>query len=196
MGPAGRIKQRLRGSGQLPQCPLVAKSSPSPPPRAPTVVLPQIPVQLFATPWTSARQAPLSSTVSWSLLKFVSVESVMPSNQLVLCCPLLLLPSIVPSIRVFSSESALYIRWPKYWSFSFSISPSKEYSGLISFRIDWFDLLVVQGTLKNLLYHHSSKASNFWCSAYFMGQLSHRYLTTGTTSLPSAHGADGMREQD
>ena len=159
----------------------MAKSSPSPPPRAPTVVLPQIPVQLFATPWTSARQAPLSSTVSWSLLKFVSVESVMPSNQLVLCCPLLLLPSIVPSIRVFSSESALYIRWPKYWSFSFSISPSKEYSGLISFRIDWFDLLVVQGTLKSLLQHHSSKASILRHSAFFIVKLSHPYMITGKT---------------
>ena len=146
------------------------------------------------TPWTAARQAPLSSTVSWSLLKFVSVQSVMPSNQLILCCPLL--PSIVPGIRVFSNESALYIRWPKYWSFSFSVSPSNKYSGLISFRIGWFDLLAVLGTLKNLLQHHSSKASNFWCSAFFVSQLSHRYLTTGTTSLPSAHGADRMRKQD
>ena len=120
----------------------------------------------------------------------------MPSNHLILCRPLLLLPSIFPSIRVFSNESALYIRWPKYWSFSFSISPSNEYSGLISFKIDCFDLLAVQGIFKSLLKHHSLKASNFWCSAFFMVQLSHRYLTTGTTSLPSAHGADRMREQD
>ena len=112
-------------------------------------------VQLFATPWTAAHQAPLSSTISWSLLKLMSIESVMPSNHLILCRPLLLLPSIFPSTRGFSSESVLCIRWPKYWSFSLIISPSNEYSGLISFRIDWFDLLAVQGTLKRLLQHHS-----------------------------------------
>ena len=116
-------------------------------------------VQLFATPRTAARQAPLSSTISQGLLKFLSIESVMLSNHLILCCPLLLLPSIFLSIRVFSSESALHIRWPKYWSFSFRISPSNEYSELISFRIDWLDLLAVQGTLKSFLHHYSSKAS-------------------------------------
>jgi len=116
-------------------------------------------VRLFAIPWTTARQASLSITNSWSLLKLMSIELVMPSNHLILCHPLLTMPSIFPSIRVFSTESALFIRWPKYWSFSFSISPSNEYSGLISFRIDWFDLLAVQGTLKSLLQHHSSKAS-------------------------------------
>ena len=116
-------------------------------------------VQLFATSWTTAHQASLSFTISWSLLKLVSIELVMPSNHLFLCCPLLLLPSIFPSIRVFSNEPVFHIRWPKYWSFSFSISPSNEYSRLISFRIDRFDLLVVQGTLKSLLQHHSSKAS-------------------------------------
>ena len=117
------------------------------------------PVRLFATPWTAACQASLSITNSRSLLKLMSIESVMPSNHLIFCSPLLLLTSIFPSIRVFSNESVLRIRWPKYWSFSFSISPSNEYSGLISFRIDWFDLLAVQGTLKSLLQHHSSKAS-------------------------------------
>ena len=116
-------------------------------------------VRLFATPWTAARQASLSITNSWSLLKLMSIELVMPSNYLILCCPLLLLPSIFSSIRVFSNESVLHIRWPKYWSFSFSISPSNEYSGLISFRRDWLDPLAVQGTLKSLLQHHSSKAS-------------------------------------
>ena len=114
--------------------------------------------RLFVTPWTVACQDSLSFTISWSFLKFMSVESVMLSNHLILCCPLFLQPSIFPSIRVFSNESALQIRWPKYWIFSFSISPSNEYSGLISFRIDWFDLLVVQGTLKHLLQHHISKA--------------------------------------
>ena len=128
-------------------------------------------VQLFATPWTVARQSSLSFAISWSMLKFMSIELVMPTNHLILCLPLLLLPSIFPSIRVFSNESALCIRWPKYWSFSFSINPSKEYSGLISFRIDWFDLLAVQGTLKSLLQHHSSKASVFQCSVFFMVQL-------------------------
>ena len=113
------------------------------------------PVRLLVTPWTAAGQASLSFTISWSLLRFMYTELVMPSNHLILCCPLLLLPSIIPSVRVFSKESALRIRWPKYWSFSFSISPSNEYSGLISFTIDWFDILVVQGTLKSLLQHHN-----------------------------------------
>ena len=122
-------------------------------------------VQLFVTPWT-AHQASLSFTISWSLLKLMSTESVMPSNHLILCHSLLLLPSVFPSIRVFSSESALYIRWPKYWSFS--INPSSEYSGLISFRNDWFDLLAVQGTLKSLLQHHSSKASFLQCSVFLL----------------------------
>ena len=121
-------------------------------------------VWLFVTPWTAARQASLSITNSQSLLKLMSIESVMPSNYLILCCPLLLLPSIFPSTRVFSNESVLCIRWPKYWSLSFIISPSNEYSGLISFRIDWFDLLGIQGTLKSLLQHHSSKASILRCS--------------------------------
>ena len=120
-------------------------------------------VQLFATPWTTAHQASLSSTNSRNFLKLMSIESVMPSTHLILCHHLLLLPSVFPSIRVISSESALHIKWSKYWSFSFSISPSNEYSGLISFRIDWLDLLAVQGTLKNLLQHHSSKASILWC---------------------------------
>ena len=133
------------------------------------------------TPRTVARQAPLSFTDSWSLLRFMSIELVMPSKHLILCHSLLL-PSIFPNIRVFSSEPALHIRWPKYWScFSFSISPSNEYSGLISFRIDWFDLLTVQGTLKSLLQHHKMKASILWCSAFFMVQLSHPYMTTGKT---------------
>ena len=136
-------------------------------------------VWLFATPWTAAHQATQAFTVFWSLLKFMSIESVMPSNHLVLCCALLLLLSIFPSIRVFSNELALHIRWPKYWSFSFSISPSIEYSGLIFFRIYWLDLLAVQGTLKSLLPHHSLKASILWCSAFFMVQLSHPYVTTG-----------------
>ena len=133
-----------------------------------------------ATPWTAARQASLSITNSQSLLKLMSIESVMPSNHLILC-PLLFLPSIFPSIRVFSNESVLCIRWPKYWSFSFNISPSNEYSGLISFRIDWFDLLAAQGTLKILLQHHSSKASILQRSALFMVQFSHPYVTTGKT---------------
>ena len=138
-------------------------------------------VQLFATPWTTECQASLSFTISWSLLKLMSIESVLLSNHLIHCCPLLLLPSTFPSIRVFSSESVLRIRWPKYWSFSFSISPSNEYSGLISFKIDWFDFLAVQGTLKILLQHHNLKASILWCSAFFMIQLSHLYTTTGKT---------------
>ena len=128
-------------------------------------------VRLFATPWITARQASLSITNSQSLLKLMSVELMMPSNHLILCHPLLLLPSVFPSIRVFSNESVLHIRWPKYWSSSFSIRPSNEYSGLISFRIDWFDLLAVQGILKSLLQHQSSKASIFWHSAFFTVQL-------------------------
>ena len=136
-------------------------------------------VRVFATPWTVAHQASPSIASSWSLLKLMSIESVMPSNYLILCCPLLLPPSIFPSIRGFSNESVLHIRWPKYWSFSFSISPSNEYSGLISFRMDWFDLLAVQGTLKSLLQHHSSKASILLCSAFFMVQLWYPYMTTG-----------------
>ena len=138
-------------------------------------------VWLFATPWTAAHQAFLSIANSWSLLKLMSIKSVMPSNHLILCRPLLLPPSIFPSIRVFSNESDLRIRWPKYWSFSFSISPCKEYSGLISFRIGWLDLLAVQWTLKSLLQHQSSKASILQCSAFFMVQLSHPYMTTGKT---------------
>ena len=124
-------------------------------------------VHLFATPWTEACQASLSSTISLSFLKFMPIESVRPSNHLILCRPIFLLPSIFSNIRIFSSELALRIRWPYYWSFSFSICPSNEYSGLISFRIDWFDFLVVQGTLKSLLQHHSSKPSILWHSAFF-----------------------------
>ena len=124
-----------------------------------------------ATPWTAARQASLSITNSRSLLSLMSMELVMPSNHLILCCPLLLLPSVFPSIGVFSNESVLQIRWPKYWSFSFSISPSNEHSGLISFRSDWLDLLGVPGTLKSLLQHHSSRASILWCSAFFIETL-------------------------
>ena len=138
-------------------------------------------VQLFVTSWTSTHQASLSITSSQSLLKLMSIESVMPSNHLILCHPLLLLPSIFPSIRVFSSESALCIRWPKYWSFSFSINPSNEQSWLISFRMDWFDLCSVQGSLKSLLQHHSSKVSILWPSAFFMVKRSHPYKTTGKT---------------
>ena len=130
-------------------------------------------VRLFATPWTAARQASRSIANSWSLLKLMSIESVMPSNHLILCRPLLLPPSVFPTIMVFSKESVLRIRWPKYWSFSFSISLSNEYSGLISFRMDWLDLFAVQGTLKSLLQHHSSKASILLCSAFFIVQLSH-----------------------
>ena len=138
-------------------------------------------VRLFATPWTAARQASLSITNSQSLLKLMSIESVMPSNHLILCHPLLLLLSIFPSIQVFSKESVLCIRWPKYWSFSLSISPFKEYSELISLRIDWLDLLAVQGTLKSLLQHYSSKASILQHSAFFTVQLSHPYTTTRKT---------------
>ena len=138
-------------------------------------------IWLFATPWTAACQASLSITNSWTLLKLMSIKPVMPSNHLILCHPLFLPPSIFPSIRVLSNESVLRIRWPKYWSFSLSISPANEYSGLISFRMDWFDLLAVQGTLKSLLQHHSSKASNLQHSAFFIVQLSHPYITTGKT---------------
>ena len=138
----------------------------------------------FVIPWTAAHQASLFITNSQSLLKLMSIASVMPSNHLVLCCPTLLPPSIFPSIRVFSNESLFPIRWSKYWSFSFSISPSSEHSGLISFRMDWLDLHAVQGTLqesKNLLQLHSSNASVLWCSAFFIVQLSHPYMTTGKT---------------
>ena len=137
-------------------------------------------VGFFVTPWTAAHQASHSLTISWSLLKLT--ESVTPSNHLILCCPLLLLPPTSPSIRVFSNESALLIRWSKDWSFSFNISPSNEYSGLMSFRRDWLDLPAVQGTLKSLLQHHSSKASILQCSTFFIVQLSHPYMTTGKTT--------------
>ena len=136
-------------------------------------------VWLFATPWIAAHQASLSITNSWSPPKPMSTESVMPSSHLILCHPLLLLPSIFPSIRVFSNESTLCIKWPNYWSFSFNISPSNEHPGLIAFRMDWLDLLAVQGTLKSLLQHHNSKASILWCSAIFIVQLSHPYMTNG-----------------
>ena len=138
-------------------------------------------IQLFEIPRTARRQASLSNTNSQNIPKLVSIESVMPSNHLILCCSLLLLPSIFRSIRVFSNESVLCIRWPKCWSFSFNISPSNEDLGLISFMMDWLDLLAVQGTLKSLLQHHSSKASNLQCSAFFIVQLSHPYMTTGKT---------------
>ena len=138
-------------------------------------------VQLFANPWTAACQASLSITNSESLFKLMSMESMMPLNHLILCHPLLLLPSTFSSIRIFFSESVLHIRWPKFWSFSFSISPTNEHPGLISFKMDWLDLLTVQGTLKSLLQHHSSKASILWRSAFFMVQLSHLYMTTGKT---------------
>ena len=138
------------------------------------------PVWLFVTPWLAAHQVSLSFTISQSWLKLRSIESVMPSNHLILCHSFLLLPSILPGIRVFSNESALW--WAKYWSFSFSISPCNEYSGFISFRMDWLDLLAVQGILKSLLQHHSSKASILWCSAFLIVQLPHPYLTTGKTT--------------
>ena len=138
-------------------------------------------VRLFATWWIAARQASLSIANSRSSLRLTSIESVMPSSHLILCHSLLLLPPIPPSIRVFSKESTLRMRWPKYWSFSFIIIPSKVITGLISFRMDWLDLLAVQGTLKSLLQHHSSKASIHWCSAFFTVQLSHPYMTTGKT---------------
>ena len=131
-------------------------------------------------PWTAAHQASLFFTISRSLLKLMSIESMMPSNHLILCRPLLL-PSVFPTIRVFSNESALHLKWPKYWSSGFSISPSNEYSGLISFRIDWFDIIAIQGTLNSLLQHHTSKALILWHSAFFMFQLSHPYMTTGET---------------
>ena len=137
--------------------------------------------QLFVTPWTAACQASLSITNCWSLPKPMSIESVMPSNHLIFCHSLLFLPSIFPSSRVFSNELSLCIRWLKYWSFSFNISPSNKHPGLISFRMDWLDLLAIQGTLKSLLQHHSSKASIFWHSAFFIVQLSHPYMTTGKT---------------
>ena len=136
-------------------------------------------VRLFATPWTAACQASLSITNSWSLLRLMSIKSVIPSSHLILCHPLFLLPPISPSIRVFSNESTLHMRWPKYCSFSFSIIPSKEHPGLISFRMDWLDLLAVQGTLRSLLQHHSSKTSILQCSAFFMVLLSCSYMTTG-----------------
>ena len=136
-------------------------------------------IQLFMTPWTAACQDSLSITNSWSLFKLISMESMMPSNHFILCHPLLLLPSIFPSIRIFSNESALRIRWLKYWSFSFNINPSNKHSGLISFRMDWLDLLAGQGTLKSLLQHHSSKASILQCSAFFIVQLSHPHMTSG-----------------
>ena len=135
-------------------------------------------VQLLATPWTAAHKASLSIANSWDLLKLMSIESVMPSNHLILCCPLLLLPSVFPSNRIFSHKSLLCIRWPKYWRFSFSISPSNEYAGLMSFRISCFDLLAVQGTLRNLLQLHSSETSILWHSAFFMVRLSHPYIIT------------------
>ena len=138
-------------------------------------------VQLLATPWTAACQASLSITSSWTLLKLMSIESVMPFNHLILCCPLLLLPSIFPSIRVFSNESAIHIRWSKYWSFSFNISACNTYSRLISFMMEWLNRLEVQGTLKSVLQHHSSKASILQRSAFFIVQLSHPYMTTGKT---------------
>ena len=154
-------KSKLLDCGLYPQFSSVTQSCPT-----------------LCDPMDTARQASLSISNSRSLLKRMSIESVMPSNHLILCRPLLFLPSIFPSIRVFSSESVLFIRWPKYWSFSFRISPSSEYSGLISFRIDWLDLLTVPGTLKNLIQHHSSKASILWCSAFFMVLISHPYMTT------------------
>ena len=155
------------GANQEPQKPVAAQSLSH--------------VQLFATPWTSAQQASLSFTIFQSLLKFMSIELVMLSNHLILCHPLLLLPSVFPSIRVFSNELVLHIGWPEYWSFSFGISPSNEYSGLISFRIEWFNLFAVQGTLKSLLQHHNAKASVLLHSVFFMVQLSHPYMTTGKT---------------
>ena len=149
-------------------------------------------VQLFATPWTAAHQVSLSITNSWSLLKLKSIKWVIPFNHLILCSPHLLPPSLLPSIRVFSNESLLRIRWPKCWSFSFGISPFNEYSGLISFRIDWLDLLAVQGTLKSLLQHHSSKASILWRSAFFIVPLSHPNMTAGKTIALSRQTLEGM----
>ena len=148
---------------------------------------------IFAIPWTTAHQASLSFTISQSLRKLMSIESVMPSNHLVLCHSLLLLPSVFPSIKVFSNDSTLRIRWAKYWNFSFSISPSNDYSRLISFRTDWFDLLAVLGTLKSLLQHHSSKASILWRSAFFTVQLSHPYMTTGRIIAVTIQASVGKR---
>ena len=148
-------------------------------------------VRLFATPWTAACQASQSITNSQSSLRLTSIESVMPSSHLILCHPFLLLPPIFPSLQVFSNESVLCIRWPKYWSFSFNLSPSSEYSGLISPRMDWLDLLAVQETLKSLLQHHSSKASILQCSAFFIVQLSHPYMTTGKTIALTRQTFDG-----
>ena len=151
-------------------------------------------VQLFVTPWTAARQASLSITNSWSLLKLTSIKSVMPSSHLIICHPLLLPPSIPPSIRVFSNKSALRIRWPKYWSFRFNISLSNEHSGLISFRMDWLGLLAVQGTLKSLLQHHSSKASILQRSAFFVVQLLYPYMTTGKRQIGGGQTGDSKSE--
>ena len=145
-------------------------------------------VRLFASPWITARQASLSITNSQSSLKLMSIQSVMPSSHLILCRPLLLLPPIPPNIRVFSNESTLRVRWPKYWTFSFSISPSNEHPGLISFRMGWLDLLAIQGALKSLPQHHSSKASILRCSAFFTVRLSHPYMTTGKTIALTRHG--------
>ena len=172
---------------------LLADSLPSEPPGKPiyAYLFSQPVVSDSATPWTAARQASLSIINSWSLLKLMSIESVMPSNHLILCHPLLLQSSFSPNIRVFSNESGLHIRWPNDWSFSFSISPSSEYSGLISFRIDQFDLLAVQGTLKNLLQHHSSKPSILQCSAFFIVPLSHPYITPGKTIALTRQTFDG-----
>ena len=185
----GRESRRRgeRGTGAPLPCSLLARSGPAHSPLSflslcvgHFVVIQSLSrVRLFVTPWTAARQASLSITNSWSLLKLMSIESVMPSSHLILCCPLLLPPSIFPSIMVFSNESFLCIRWPKYWSFSFSISPSNEYSGLISFRTDWLGLLAVQGTLKSLFQHHNLKASILPHSAFFIIQL--LYMTTGKT---------------
>ena len=175
-GLAGFLQHLEPDAHCLPPPLLLARIS-----QRPCVVQPLSHVRLFAAPCTAARQASLSFTISWSLLKLKSIESVMPSNHLIPRHPLLLLPSIVPSIRVLSNESVLLTQWPKYWSFSFSISPSSEHPGLISFRMDWLDLLAVQGTLKSLLQHHSLKASVLWFSAFFMAQLSHPDTTTGKT---------------
>ena len=152
-------------------------------------------VRLFATLWITARQASLSITNSWSSLRLISIELVMPSSHLIFCHPLFLLPPIPPSIRVFSNESTLRMRWPKYWSFSLNISPSKEYLGLISFTMDWLDLLAVQGTLESLLQHHSSKASILQRSAFFTVQLSHPYMTTGKTIALTRWTSDSLKKK-
>ena len=168
---------------KLSHCPMAAINFPKIPQKKISLVFNSVQSlsSVVATPWTAARQVSLSFTNSWSLLKLMSIESVMPSNHLIFCRPLFLLPSVFPSIWVFSNESVLLIRWPKYWSFSTNISPSNEYSGLISFRIDWFDLPAVQGTIKSLLQHHRSKALILQFLAFFIGQLSHPYMTTGKT---------------